>query len=290
MMKKIFKLMAIISVWVLSLQAFANELVWSTSGFKMPESAEYDATYDRYYVSNVNDGVMSQDGNGSISLIDGVGKLVSVDWVTGLHSPKGIALYKNRLYVADVKQLVVINVDNGKIIARYAAEDSKVLNGIAINKDDGSVFVSDWLGNKIYRLEDGELIVWMATEELNSPNGLWVDNSNLYVASWGSKIKKDFSTETSGNIKKISLQTKKIETLNQGGNWFNMDGIYRYSDDKWLVSDYIKGEIVLLNADGKIEKTLKLKVGAADFYYIKEKKLIVVPLMQDNQVVAYTFE
>lgn len=288
-MKKVFKLLVIVFVGFISFQAFANELIWSVSGLKMPESVEYDAAKNRYYVSNVNDGVMSKDENGSISLIDGKGKLIAVDWVTGLHSPKGLALHKNKLYVADVKQLVVINVDSGKLIARYAAEDSKVLNGIAIN-ENGSVFVSDWLGNKIYKLEQGELKIWLDSKELNSPNGLWADNSFLYVASWGSKIKEDFSTETSGNIKKISLETKMIETLDQGKQWFNMDGIYPYAEGKWLVSDYIKGEIILLNAAGKIEKSLKLKVGAADFYYIKHKKLIVVPLMQDNQVVAYTFD
>ena len=288
-MKLFLKLTAIIFVWLISLPLFASELVWSASGFKMPESVQYDARNDRYYVSNVNGGVMDQDNNGSISLIDGNGQLVAVDWVTGLHSPKGLALHQNKLYVADVRQLVVINVDTAKIIARYAAEESKFLNGIAI-KQDGSVFISDWLGNKIYQLEDGELTVWLETADLNSPNGLWVDNSFLYVASWGSDIKADFSTGTTGNIKKISLVTKTIETFNQGQHWFNMDGIYPYSDGKWLISDYIKGEIVLLNQDGQIEKLLKLKVGSADFHYIHAKKLVIVPLMQDNQVVAYTFD
>lgn len=288
-MKKVLKLITIIFVWSVAYQAFANDLVWSVSGFKMPESVEYDANTNRYYVSNVNDGVILKDGNGSISLIDGKGKLVAVDWITGLHSPKGLALYKNKLYVADVKQLVVINVETAKIIARYPAEDSKVLNGIAINKE-GAVYISDWLANKIYKLDDGELKVWLDTAELNSPNGLWADSRYLYVASWGSQIKEDFSTETSGNIKKISLDNKTIETLEQGQQWFNMDGIFPYSEGKWLVSDYIKGEVFLLNQSGEIEKSLKLKVGAADFYYIQDKKLIIVPLMQDNKVVAYTFD
>lgn len=288
-MKQIFKTIMAVFVLVASFQTFANELVWSVSGFKMPESVEYDLVNDRYYVSNVNDGVMLQDGNGSIGLIDGSGKLIEVDWVTGLHSPKGLALHKDKLYVADVKQLVVINVTSGKVIARYAADESIVLNGVAVN-ENGSVFVSDWMGNRIYKLEEGELKVWLDTAELNSPNGLWVDTINLYVASWGSYIKDDFSTETSGNIKKISLKTKTIETLKQKNQWFNMDGIYPYTDGKWLVSDYIKGEVFLLNTNGEIEKSLKLKKGAADFYYIHKKKLIIVPLMRDNQVVAYTLD
>ncbi|BCG64067.1 MAG: hypothetical protein methR_P1833 [Methyloprofundus sp.] len=288
-MKQTFKVLVAIFALTVAAQTFADKLVWSVSGLKMPESVEYDKVNDRYYVSNLNGGVKLKDGNGSIGLIDGSGKLLDVDWVKGLHSPKGLALHNNKLYVADVKQLVVINVNSGKIIARYMAEESEVLNGIAVNKN-GTVFVSDWLENRIYKLEEGELKLWLETAKLNSPNGLWVDTKHLYVASWGAGLNDDFSTATSGNIKKISLKTKTITTLPQGKHWFNMDGIFPYSTGKWLVSDYIKGEVFVLNAYGKVEKSLKLKKGAADFYYIDNKKLLIVPLMEDNQVVAYTLD
>ncbi|HHI94887.1 MAG TPA: GTP-binding protein [Gammaproteobacteria bacterium] len=255
----------------------------------MPESVEYDPTRDRFYVSNINDGVMKQDDNGSIGLLDAHGKLLNVDWISGLHSPKGLALYNNKLYVADVKQLVVINVDSGKLIARYAADESMVLNGITISKA-GTVFVSDWMGNRIYTLDDGELKIWLEDSKLNSPNGLWVDDSNLYVASWGAKPKADFTTETSGNIKQISLNTKIIKTLPQNKHWINMDGISRYSKNRWIVTDFIKGEVLLLDTKGRVKKLLAVKKGSADFYYIREKNLLVIPLMMDNQVVAYTPE
>lgn len=285
-MRQTFKAISTLAGLIFTCQAFADNTVWTTSGLKMPESVEYDSTHDRFYVSNVNGGVMEQDGNGSIGLMDGSGKLIDVDWITGLHSPKGLALHNNKLYVADVKQLVVINVESGKLVARYEANDSKVLNGIAINKN-GKVFVSDWTGNRIYTLEDGELKIWLENIELNSPNGLWVDNTHLYVASWGKNPKDDFTTETSGNIKKISLKTKKIETLGQEGLWLNMDGIARYGKHKWLVSDFLKGEILLINDKGHIEKSVKSKKGSADFYYIPEKNLLVVPMLMDNQVIAY---
>jgi len=285
-MRQTLKVVTTLIGLVFSCQALANEPVWSTSGFKMPESAEYDSAHDRFYISNVNGGVMEQDGNGSISLLDGSGKLIDVDWITGLHSPKGLALNKNKLYVADVKQLAVINVDSGKLVARYEASDSKVLNGIAINKE-GKVFVSDWTGNRIYTLEDGELKIWLENPDLNSPNGLWADNTHLYVASWGKNPKDDFTTETSGNIKKISLKTKKIETLDHEGQWLNLDGISRYAKNKWLVSDFLKGEILLVNKSGHIEKSLSLKKSSADFYYLPEKHLVIVPLLMENQVVAY---
>lgn len=281
-----FKFIGILAAMLFSGFASAEEAIWTTSGLKMPESVEYDASRDQFYVSNINGGVMAQDNNGSIGLIDGHGKLIQTEWVTGLHSPKGLALYRNKLYVADVKQLVVINVDEGKIIARYAANDSMVLNGIAVS-DKGSVFVSDWTGNRIYTLQDGELKVWLESVDLNSPNGLWVDHHYLYIASWGANPKADFTTETSGGLKRVSLATKQIEALPQTGAWINMDGISRYSENKWLISDFLKGEILLLNNKGSIEKRIISKKGSADFFYIHKKNLLIVPLMMDNQVVAY---
>jgi len=287
-MKSTLKITGLISALLLAGPILADTPVWTTSGLKMPESVEYDPARNQFYVSNINGGVMEQDGNGSIGLLNADGKLVNVDWVTGLHSPKGLALHNNKLYVADVKQLVVINVDSGKLVARYAAEDSMVLNGITVSKA-GTVFISDWTGNRIYTLDDGELKIWLENTELNSPNGLWVGKDNLYVASWGAKLKKDFTTETSGNIKQISLRTKKIKTLPQDNRWINMDGISRYSKHKWLVSDFIKGKILLLNDEGHVEKSVISKPGSADFYYIREKNLLIIPLMMDNQIAAYHF-
>ncbi|MFT5852458.1 MAG: hypothetical protein ACI87J_002435, partial [Colwellia sp.] len=248
-------------------------------------SVEYDVKHDRYYASNINGGLMEQDGNGSIALLDSKGKLIDLDWVSGLHSPKGLALYRNRLYVADVKQLVVIDVTAAKIIARYNADDSKVLNGITVS-EHGKVYISDWLGNSIYTLDNGELTVWLAGNSLASPNGLAVDNGYLYVASWGKNPQSDFTTETSGSIKKISLTTQKIETF-VPDRWVNLDGISLYGKDKWLVSDFINGEILLIDSKGKIEKSIKTKKGAADFYHIFDQELLVVPLIFDNSVVAY---
>jgi sugar lactone lactonase YvrE len=266
-------------------QVCAEQPIWSTSGLKMPESVEYDVKHDRYYASNINGGLMEQDGNGSIALLDSKGKLIDLDWVSGLHSPKGLALYENRLYVADVRQLVVIDVTAAKIIARYHAEDSKVLNGITVS-ERGKVYVSDWFGNSIYTLNDSELTVWLANTALESPNGLAIDKDYLYVASWGKNIKEDFTTERSGSIKKISLTTQKIETI-VPERGVNLDGISLYGKDKWLVSDFINGEILLIDNQGKIEKSIKTQKGAADFYHVFDKELLVVPLIFDNSVVAY---
>jgi len=38
-------------------------------------------------------------------------------------------------------------------------------------------------------------------------------------------VKANFTTETSGGLKRVSFATKQIEALLQTGAWINMDGI-----------------------------------------------------------------
>ncbi len=42
-----------------------------------------------------------------------------------------MAIYKGKLYVSDIDQLVEIDIENGKIIKKYNAEDAVFLNDVA---------------------------------------------------------------------------------------------------------------------------------------------------------------
>ena len=270
--------------------------VWEVSGFKMPESVVYDSQRQQYYVANINNNPMSADGNGSIGLIKKEGESSVIEWVTGLSSPKGLEISDNKLYVADVHELVVINLDTANIIARYPAPKSKVLNGIAIS-DSGQVFVSDWAGNALYQLQDGELVNWLDSAKLESPNGLFVNNDYLYIAAWGADIQADFSTLTSGNLKRVAItkgsqvpQTSQVENLGDKASWQNLDGLHAYQENNWLTTDFLKGQLLNMNTQGDIEAVYKLEPGSADFYYREDKNLVIVPYFMSNKVVAYTMD
>lgn len=288
-MRSVFKSVMLASLTVLSSSVLAKTLqpVWEVSGFKMPESVVYDEQRDKIYVSNINGGPLERDGNGSVGIMDADGTNLTVDWVTGLSSPKGMDLYGNKLYVADVGDLVVIDVDSGEISARYPAPSSKVLNGLDVT-DDGTVYVSDWLGNKIYVLKDHKLELWLEDEQLNLPNGLFAADGYLYLGTWGTNPKADFSTDTTGTFLRVSLKTKKIETLNSGTPWMNLDGIHKISRKEFFLTDFMKGELLVMDTKGNITETHKLaSPSAADFFYIKEKHLLIVPYLMGQKVSAY---
>lgn len=72
--------------------ASAAELteVWRADGFKMPESAAYDPSSGAFFVSNINSPQFQANGEGYVSLVDPLGRLVVEKFVDGLNAPKGM--------------------------------------------------------------------------------------------------------------------------------------------------------------------------------------------------------
>lgn len=141
--------------------------------FTMPESATLDTDARFIYVSNVNN--YAKDGNGFISRVSIDGTQVELNWLTGLDSPTGVAVFDGLLYFADFDSLVVADTASGAILERYIAPDSNpALNDVAISAD-GQVFVTGSASNSIYTLEDGALRVWLHDDTLlEQANGLYV--------------------------------------------------------------------------------------------------------------------
>src|SRR6266700_3216321 len=175
-MKKLFSLLFVI-VFVIAafpaiVSAQGHKLVkkWETdSVLKVPESVLYDAKGQQLYVSNI-DGKDpgAKDGIGSVGKVGLDGKIINVDWVTGLNSPKGLGLFGDLLYVADVDQVAVIDTKKAAVIQRIPVPGAVFLNDITVDKK-GVVYVSDTRTNKVHRVEKGVVTTFL--ENLQGPNG-----------------------------------------------------------------------------------------------------------------------
>ena len=153
---------------------------WETdSTLKVPESVLYDSKNQVLYVSNI-DGTdpWEADGKGSIGKVGMDGKIIAVDWVSGLEAPKGMGLYNDMLYVADMTGLVVINTQTGKIEKKIPVEGAEGLNDVSVDSK-GVVYVSDSKGKKIFRVEDGNTQLYL--DSLRSPNGVLMRGSDFYL-------------------------------------------------------------------------------------------------------------
>jgi hypothetical protein len=166
------------------------------------ESIEYDKKQQVFYASN---GLNYKPGiDGYISKISMDGSPLALEWVAGLNRPTGMAIFDSILYVADVNVLVLININNGKIIERVSEPIANSgLNDVAITKN-GEVFVSASFVHAILKLNSGKLEIWLRDEEkLKWANGLVAEEDRIIVGGLDlSSISLD-----SKHLTKIELNT-----------------------------------------------------------------------------------
>ncbi|MDP9230714.1 MAG: ATP/GTP-binding protein [Bacteroidota bacterium] len=277
-MKKAFVLTAIFTVFLFlatSTHAQMHQLIkkWETdSVMKVPESVLFDAENNVLYVSNIDGQPWEKDGKGSIGKVGLDGKVIAAEWVTGLNAPKGMALYKNMLWVADLDELAVIDIKAGTISNRVKIEGAHGLNDVTVDKK-GVVYVSDSKDKKVYRVENGKSEVFLA--DLQGPNGLFADDDDVYLLDNGSlyKVKND--------DKKMKLVTEGME----GGT----DGVEKVKGKDYIVSAW-SGVVYYVNEDGTKEKLLdtrEQKINSADIGYDAKNRIVYVPTFFKNSVVAY---
>jgi len=261
---------------------------WELDGFNNPESIVFDSKNEVFYVSNRGaGGPTAKDENGFIAKVEADGKMQTLEWITGLNAPKGTALKGNTLYVADIDEVVEIDIINGVITNKYTATDAEILNDVTIDSK-GDIYISDTRKSAIYKLSNGSLELWIEDMALEQPNGLYAEKDQLIVASWG--IVTDpatWGTDVPGHVKTVSLADKKIQPLGNTNLIGNMDGIERDEKGNYFVSNWRSGEIFYLRPNGEVKTLTKLDRGAADLVFTKEKKLLVVPVAFENKIVAY---
>jgi len=247
-------------------------LIWKTpSDLRIPESVLKKGDY--IYVSNINGDPTQKNGAGYISKLSKDGEIIDQEWITGINAPKGMGVFNNKLYITDIDQLVVIDMDNAKILDRYNAENAVFLNDIDIDSK-GRVFISDMQQNEIYIFENGKLKSWLKGDPLISVNGLYVEGDFLMAG-------------VENRVFKINIETKTITTYLE--NTGPIDGLEAYGDGRFIFSDWT-GHIHIASP-GK-EKTLlidtsKEGINAADIWFVQETKILYVPTFLDNRVVAY---
>jgi outer membrane protein assembly factor BamB len=249
------------------------QLLWSTdSVFKTPESVVYDEKRAVIYVSNMNLNPRQKDGNGFISKVAKNGKIIQLEWVSGMSSPKGLALFGNTLYTADVDEVIAMNVETGKIIKKYPFPQAIMLNDVSVDKD-GTVFVTDMDAGKIYTIKKEIIEVWKS--DLNKPNGIFVENDRVLTVSSGD-----------GAFLAHDIKSKTTTTIANGMG--KGDGIEKTKAGDYLVSDW-NGELFLIRKGvaTAVLSTKKENIQIADIGIIKKENIVLVPTFFNNKLVAY---
>jgi sugar lactone lactonase YvrE len=220
---------------------------------------------------------------GRIVKMNGDGTVVSADWVTGLNAPKGIRTHDGTLWVSDIDTLISVDVNTGQVKSRVQIPNAKFLNDVAVG-DDGTVYVTDTMGNQIFAVKDGQATTVAQGDQLEAPNGILVEGNRLIVGGVGSGLKPDFSTTTPGHLYALDL-TSKEKTLITKEPVGLIDGVESDGHGGYVISENPTGRILHVAADGSTQLLKQVMPSAADIG-IAPDGVVLVPQMQQNQIVA----
>ena len=258
-----------------TVKQIATKKIWETSGLATPESVCFDSIRNQFYVSNINGKPSAKDGNGFISKLDSLGNIITLKWLDNLNAPKGLAICGNKLFVADITELLEIDISKGKILKKHKIKKAKFLNDVTCDNEQ-NVYISDTAANCIFRLHEGNVSCWLKDKKIKKPNGLLFLNNKLFIGNFGN-----------GAFLYYDFQNKKI--ISVASNKTGIDGIADCGDGEFLVSDW-NGKIEKITKKGDLLPLLNLtKQGenAADIFYLKNKKLLLIPTFFGNKIIAY---
>ncbi len=266
--------------------AATPEPLWETDGFSTPESVVFDRQREVFYVSNMaTRGDQAIPGDGFISRLDADGTIVDLEWVTGLQNPKGLVLANGRLYAGDDDALVEIDLDAARIVARHAPPDGGPAQFNDATADaDGNVYAFSRRLDTVFRLHQGRLEPWLELDVATTgrPNGLRVDGERLLMGSW--QVPPD--GDRLGHLSTVALADRTVGRIGTAPIG-HIDGIEPDGRGGWTVTDWTRGLLLHVDADGTATPLLTLSKGSADHLYLVDRQLLVIPMLFDDVVRAY---
>jgi len=262
-----------IFISAVSLAQPSLEKLWETDTLlKVPESVLFDAGNKVLYVSNIEGTEpWAKDGKGSIAKVGLDGKIIAAEWINGLNAPKGMALYKGKLYVADMTNIVVIDLKKEEIEKTIPVEEAGGLNDLSIGSD-GVIWASDSRNKKLFKIENDKPTIYL--ENLKGPNGVLMRGKDLYVLDAGGMY---------------AVKDDKTLTMISDGMEGGTDGIENISGNDFLISCW-QGAIWHINEKGEKQLLLDTKAekkNTADIGFDPATKTVYVPTFWKNSVVAY---
>jgi hypothetical protein len=260
------------------------------------------------FVSNLGEKVEpnKRDEDGFISKFDAKGKELAHQFIVGLNAPKGMALVKDVLYVADIDQIRGFKVKDGKEVVTIDLADigSVYLNDI-VAIDEKTLIVSATDIHKLIKVDlktkKGEELS-IAKLPTMGCNGLAFDSEKkiLYVVGMGGKVTQgDDLVDVFGEMGAIDMTKEPAKwTYKRLGKATGMfDGVAIYDEKTLLVTDWRggQGKGCVWKVDrlsGKNTEAIKMGNygGPADFYFDAKSNSVMIPDLLGDSVYPVTVD
>jgi DNA-binding beta-propeller fold protein YncE len=266
-----------------------NTMAQESTKLAHPESVISDGEF--LYVTNVGNPLdpTAKDGNGYISKLSLDGKLIDSSLSTSkLNAPKGTAIIRGMLYVADIDRIIGFQKSDGKKLAEInlASVRTNFANDM-VAKDDFTLFVSATDVGKVLEvnIRSGNVRV---IADVKGANGLAYDKANnrLYTCSF------NFENMQGGEIGVISWNKLMVPAYEKLGDVHGaFDGLALLDDHTLIVSDWgaldhPAGFVQKFDLNTKKATKLDWPVinGPADFYFDANEKKLYIPAMLDSKI------
>lgn len=264
--------------------------------FDRPESVLHDTRRDVYLVSNITNGPRDTDNTGFISRLAPGGQVLAAHWIAGgqngvvLNAPKGMAIARGQLYVADIDHLRIFDATTGAPRGAIFFPGATFLNDVS-SGEDGAVYVTD-IGfttvpafgpsgtDAVYRVSPRGTVSVVAAGNalLHHPNGVTVrPDGRLLVVTYDpfDGTRELFTLDAAG-------RKTNVITLPTG----LLDGV-EITPQGVLVSSWVDftnataGVIYLVGRDGSVRQVASGFQNPSDIGYDLRRKRILVPELPD---------
>ncbi len=276
-LKMLMNYFALVLLLLSNMVAAQLTKTWETKSIlEVPESVKYYEEGQCIFVTNVAGKPSDKDGNGFISKLSPDGKLEKLKWMDGFNAPKGMAIQDGLLYVSDIDELVVVNIQKAEVVKKIHQPAAQFLNDVAITHL-GDVLVSDTGTSTVYILNGDRLDVWKKKSEWGRINGLFTEKDYVLLGTASNIVKIDAATKKHSVFLETGGQADGIEADGKGG--------YYYTFWKGELYYYLPGKEPAL-----VLNTAEQNIQSADIGYNPATGEVLVPTFFANQVVAYRLD
>ncbi len=251
-----------------------------------PQSFIAHPSGDAYFIANANGEPGQSDHNGFISKLDRHGVVLDLHFIQGgrgntiLHSPHGMAVVGDTLYVADINVVRGFHAASGRPTVTVAFQPFRVEALTDLIADGvGQLFVLDTTGNAVYHIDPHDhhaVSLYVRHEDLASPRGLAVHptSGRLLVASLDH-----------GTVMEVAEDRTVAEVVSNSlltGRFRNLSGIDFDQYGSMYLSDLTAGKIWRRQPDQSMQVIAEFLISPAGVKIDRRQHRILVPYLYAN--------
>ena len=253
------------------------------TNLQSPQSFIAHPSGEGYFIANANGDPGVADNNGFISKLNRDGELLDRHFIQGghadtiLHSPNGMAVVGQTLYVADLDGIRGFHAQSGKAtvtVSLSAFHVEELTDLIADGADQ--LFVLDTAGAAIYQIDtrhDHAVSLYLQHEDLASPRGLAVHprSGRLLVASFDK-----------GTVMEIAEDRTITETISNSlfsGKFRNLSGIDFDQFGNMYLSDVTAGKVWRVHPNRSMQVIAEFLISPSTVKIDRRNHRILVPYL-----------